>query len=77
MSGVHPMIPDTATPPQVGRPHGPVDDLVALLDVRFRHATLLVNGCRHIENALMYGVLDDSEFAFVPQLGTNVQDHHG
>ena len=37
----------------------------------------LVEGCSHIENALIYGVLGDSDFAFAPQAGTNAQIYHG
>ena len=48
------MIPDRYTGVSGSNP-GPVEGLLASLDVRLRRATLLVAGCRHIGDGLIYG----------------------
>ena len=37
----------------------------------------IVDGCSHIEDAMINGVLGGSYVAFAPQAGTNAQNHHG
>ena len=62
------MIPDRCTGVSGSNP-GPVEGLLALLDVRLHRATLIVAGCAYIEDGLIYGALGDSDFASAPQAG--------
>ncbi len=62
------MIPDRYTG-VTGPDPGPVDGVLAPLGVRLRRATLMVEGCGHVEDALSSGALGDSDRAFAPQAG--------
>ena len=50
---------DTRADP--GRPPGPLDGVLALLDVLLRRATLIVEGCGHIGDGLIYATVGDSD----------------
>ncbi len=72
--GLHPLIPDRYTGVNGSNP-GPVEGLLASLDVRLRHATLNVEGCGHIEDASVHSTRGNSDLAFAPQAGVIAQNH--
>ena len=45
---------------------GPVDGVLAVLDGLLRHATLIVEGCGHIGDGLIYAAAGDSNVIFAP-----------
>ncbi len=76
MIGFNPLIANSYTA-VVGSNPGPVDGVLALPDVLLRHATLIVERCRHIGVAMISGALGCRDLAFAPQAGMNVPDRHG
>ncbi len=71
------MISDSHTGLSGPDPGPVVDGVLTILDVLLRHAALSVEGCGHIGDGLIYGVLGDSAVAFAPQAGMNSQNSHG
>ncbi len=76
MIGFSPSIINSYTAVSGSNP-GPVDGVLVLLDVLLHHATLIVEGCSHIGDALILGALGDSDLAFAPQAGMNAPNRHG
>ncbi len=70
------MIPDSCMAVSGSNP-GPLDGVLALLDVLLRQATLIVEGCGHIEDGLIYAAIRDSDVIFAPHGAMDAQDHHG
>ena len=55
---------------------GPVDGVLAVLDVLLRRAPHMVAKCAYVDDELVHGALGDSAFAFTPHGGMDAQHHY-